>query len=87
MGDGGSWEDMGVVLDSLSVVCLAWGFLECLLDMEGLASFRLHFVSLSHLIFLRGSWAHFFFLSFLFFSFYSIVFGGSGVLSQGADFS
>ena len=54
LGDGGSWEDMGVVPDSLSVVCLAWGFSECLLDMEGLAFFRLHFVSLSYIIFSQG---------------------------------
>ena len=54
LGDGGSWEDMGVVPDSLSVGCLAWGFSECLLDMEGLASFRLHFVSLSYLLFSQG---------------------------------
>ena len=75
LGDGGSWEDMGVVPDSLSVVCLAWGFSECLLDMEGLASFRLHFVSLSYLIFSQGVMGS---LLFPFFSFlFTRLFSGA----------
>ena len=73
-----------MVPDSLSVGCLAWGFSECLMDMEGLRSFRLIFVPFPIFSSLLGALGS---LLFPFFPFSRLFFGGSGVLSQGADSS
>ena len=84
LGGCSSWEDMGVVPVCLRLVCLAWDFFGVPCAYRGTRFFRLSCVPIPIFSSLLGVMGP---PLFPFFSSYTIVFGGSGVLSQGADSS